>query len=55
MFSQCGLLRPLFSLFTPAEKYTLFLSPEVSPPVFLVRHHQSAMSSHTQELLVSSW
>lgn len=55
MFCQCGLLRPLFPLFTPAEKYTLFLSPEGSPSVFLVRHHQSVMSGYTEELLVASW
>lgn len=55
MSSHFGLLSLLFPLFIPAEKYSLILSPEGSPSVFSIRHHQSVMSSHTEEPLVSSW
>lgn len=55
MSSHFGLLSFLFPIFIPAEKYSLFLSPEGCPSGFSVRHHQSVMSSHKEELLVSSW
>lgn len=53
--SSVDLLGLLFPLFIPAGKYSLFLWPEGSPSVSLVRHHQSVMSSHAEELLISSW
>lgn len=55
MSSHVGLLGLLFPLFILAGKYSLFLWPEGSPSVSLVRHHQSVMSSHAEELFLSSW
>lgn len=52
---SCWFIRPFVSTFIPAGKYRLFLWPEGSPSVSLVKHHQSIMSSHAEVRFISSW